>query len=1001
MAFILGLIICFTIFFLAFFIGHLIVEITKAQEKENKSLNCLLKMGVGFGTLILIINLFGLITKSLNISLLITLFLTALFALLQYKKKVFDSKFFNELVSDVKGYCLNFDKYLVILLGVINFVYGVSIFSKISNNEFLSAKQFLEDIYLPRFASFHSYSADMLGAVISKFSGLNFELSFDILALVFINLSLLSLYILGAKFLNSTFTNKYIVIIMAFFAWGPITSLFKSNALPNGIFEKVIYLTTNNLLDPAKWSGPVIYWLLEPSNCIGIFIGLITIFLLFEFLNNENNNLRSGILISILMSSLLITNLNLFLLIFISIFLFFFFVIPLPYTESNNTKANTKWKNLLIRLSTIFFLPAFTIFTSFIFNPHNINNINLLNLGVSSLEFKHSPFNSNFVLLIVYLFGFYKAFQLRDKWVFFLSYFFATGLLVPLFITLDNFSINSYFMTSNFLGAFSLPIAMNYIAEKLNFKGKKIFYLIFILIFCICSMMLWGFGDFGKQIFIVENGSLKYTGLQKLPLIEERKYIAAEAIKYLHSRKIKGETIITDPELLKEFYYYTALNTIITPQNIRVQDTLDLKYRTTFSFNSKYWMDNKIKWVYITPKLFHYFIPPQGKIKLLNSNLMQGLKLTASNNKDLIEVSELYEINPKTLLNKVKSTEPIENLPVYIKQISDCPFYGIYNAKSNDFDGDKIADVAFFDEIKRKWYIIHGKDQKESVIDLNDSLLLNQKVSDLLIPIPSDYDGDLKTDIALFNRTEGSWHVLRSSDSLKDENIERLIWSKPAGEIPLPADIDGDSKTDIACFDAMKEGSWHNHSSITNEYVYHNFGFLPTDIPLRADIDGDSKADYVIYKTRNEEYEVYLSSENFNTTPIKVKIGNSLSRAVPADYDGDGKFDLATWTPVSGKWEIAFAKDFLSQSKTNAQNQFIGCGIQIEPNSICNINIKVKELGSPGNIPMPGDYDGNGTDDIAVYDKGSGILKILYIDQIRTINLLKYKNYLPASFIGI
>ena len=58
-----------------------------------------------------------------------------------------------------------------------------------------------------------------------------------------------------------------------------------------------------------------------------------------------------------------------------------------------------------------------------------------------------------------------------------------------------------------------------------------------------------------------------------------------------------------------------------------------------------------------------------------------------------------------------------------------------------------------------------------------------------------DFDGDRKTDVAIFRPSTGEWFILRSEDA--------SYYSVPFGangDVPAPGDYDGDGKSDTAVF---------------------------------------------------------------------------------------------------------------------------------------------------------------------------------------------------------
>ena len=63
------------------------------------------------------------------------------------------------------------------------------------------------------------------------------------------------------------------------------------------------------------------------------------------------------------------------------------------------------------------------------------------------------------------------------------------------------------------------------------------------------------------------------------------------------------------------------------------------------------------------------------------------------------------------------------------------------------------------------------------------------------LPVPGDYDGDGKTDPAVYNPATSAWTLQQSRSGLAS-----LFFGWSHNDVPVPADYDGDGRTDLAVY---------------------------------------------------------------------------------------------------------------------------------------------------------------------------------------------------------
>ncbi len=204
-----------------------------------------------------------------------------------------------------------------------------------------------------------------------------------------------------------------------------------------------------------------------------------------------------------------------------------------------------------------------------------------------------------------------------------------------------------------------------------------------------------------------------------------------------------------------------------------------------------------------------------------------------------------------------------------------------------DYDGDGKTDRAVFRN--GTWYIFQSS---------NNQVRYAQWGIAGDLPRPGDFNGDGFADIAVFRPSNGTWYISYSNPIQPGNITNSTVQFGANGDAPLIADFDGDGKSDISVF---RNGVWYFIRSSDTSIGITQFG-LTGDIPVVGDYDGDGKSDIAVF--RNGVWYAQRSSDN---SVLIAQFGISGDKPVPADYDNDGKNDLAIYR--NGAWWILRTSD--------------------------------------------------------------------------------------------
>jgi uncharacterized repeat protein (TIGR03803 family) len=161
----------------------------------------------------------------------------------------------------------------------------------------------------------------------------------------------------------------------------------------------------------------------------------------------------------------------------------------------------------------------------------------------------------------------------------------------------------------------------------------------------------------------------------------------------------------------------------------------------------------------------------------------------------------------------------------------------------------------------------------------------------------------------------------------------------------------------------VSDGSFYGTGGANGPFgsgAVFRLGAVPlVDQSFTADFDGDRKSDMVVYRPTTGIWSIRSSSTGYSeASATSYQWGTAGDIPLVADFDGDGKTDLVVYRPATGVWYVRLS----SSGYANWTAYQWGAG----------------GVGLDEDVPLVGDFDGDGKTDLVVYRPTTGVWYVCY-----------------------
>lgn len=294
-----------------------------------------------------------------------------------------------------------------------------------------------------------------------------------------------------------------------------------------------------------------------------------------------------------------------------------------------------------------------------------------------------------------------------------------------------------------------------------------------------------------------------------------------------------------------------------------------------------------------------------------------------------------------------------------------------------DFNGDGKTDFATVRNTgggsngQITWYV--GENSVAGTVSYKEWGLSNDFF------VPEDYDGDNKTDHAVWRPGPGgvaAWYIFQSQTN----TVRAELFGQTGDEPRVVGDYDGDGKADLAVYRggaALGDQSSWFYRTTPGGPVFGRVWGQNGDFPAPGDYDGDGKRDFAVQRNHAGGQAAFWFNYAAAAPGVMsrfVVFGTPSDNIVPGDYNGDGKTDLAVARSVGG-----------------VINWFI------EPSTALGTFDTVLFGAASTDFLTQGDYDGDGKTDPAVFRPSATPGASFFAYRQSSNGVAGYKNFSQAG----